>query len=548
VSYAVTPYTLIYLGAAVIAGLGAYLVWRRRSAPGAFWLFAMQLAIVVWTVSDALDASAATLSTHLLWAKVSYLGSSTVAVFLLLFALEYTNRTKWATPWRIAALFAIPILSIVAAFTNEWHHLIWSGYSSVPGSNTIIYHHALLYWVKGAYIYGVALAAVFILVAFALRAQQTYRYQGIAILTAMLIPLVGEITYDAVPGLLPGLDPASITLALSGAILAFSLWRLHLLDLVPIARETLVDGMSDGILVVDLKGRVVEMNDAAVALACASPTAHRIGLPLDEVTASWPELAGEIPGCDSAGTELLLVSPRDRCVSLHVAPLKDPEGRCTGTLTVMRDITGHIDSEKALQQANRELAQRLREIEGLQAELREQAIRDPLTGLYNRRYLAETLERELARAMREGYPVSLIMADIDHFKTVNDSFGHAAGDLVLRSLGTLIGSDTRPGDIACRYGGEEFLLVLPNVDARSAMQRADRLREGVASSRVGWLGREIGVTLSLGVASFPLYGVTGEQVIAAADLALYLAKASGRDRVRVAAPESAAHTAVTGLA
>jgi diguanylate cyclase (GGDEF)-like protein/PAS domain S-box-containing protein len=546
VGYEVTPYTLLYLGAALVSMGAAVVVWRRRSAPGGLWLFLMLVAMIDWTVADALDVSAPTLAGHIFWGQVSYLGSSTVVVFLLLFALEYTDRSKWVTPRTIAALFVVPVLSIIAVFTNGWHGLVWSGYSPVPGSNIIIYHHAVLYWVKAAYIYGIALVAAVLLVEFAVRTRQTYRYQGIAILTAVVIPLVGEAVYDFT-GVLPGLDVASITLTVSGAILAFTLWRLKLLDLVPVARETLVDGMADGILALDLKGRIVDINAAAAELVRA-PDARGIGLQVDEVTAGWPGLAEKLQGCGRGRREYLMVSPSGRHVSVNVSELADAQGRCTGTLTVMRDITGHVDTEEALQTANRQLEERIHEIEGLQAELREQAIRDPLTGLYNRRYLSETLERELARAMREGYPVSLVMADIDHFKMVNDSFGHAAGDLVLRSLGSILRADTRPGDIACRYGGEEFLLVLPNTDARTACQRAEQLRAQVASTRVAWLGREVAVTLSLGVASFPLYGATGDEVIAEADLALYAAKAAGRDRVWLAGSDEDLGPTVTRLA
>ena len=545
--YEVTAYSIAFGLASLVSFGTAFFVWRRRSAPGAIWLFAMLVSIIVWTISDALDVSATTLGGHLLWGKVSYLGSSTVVVFVLLFALEYTNRGKWITPWTIGALFVVPLLSILAVFTNDWHHLMWTGYSAVAGSNMIVYHHGALYWVKGAYIYALALAAAVVLVGFALRTRQTYRYQSIAALVAVAVPLVGEVFYDFTPGVLPGVDPASITLAISATILAFSMWRLKLLDLAPVARETLVESLTDGILVLDLKGRVVDINPAAARLMGATDT-HRIGHPVSELTERWPDLAEMLVGCGGSTEEFLLRSPTGRHVSVNASPLLDSGGRCTGSLTVLRDITGHVDTEEALHHANDQLKQRLDEIEGLQAELREQAIRDPLTGLYNRRYLSETLERELARAMREGYPVSLVMADIDHFKDVNDTYGHAAGDLVLRSLGCIFKADTRPGDIACRYGGEEFLLVLPNADARTAVARAEQLRKEIGRSRVAWLGHDVGVTLSLGVASFPLYGATGDEVVAAADLALYAAKAAGRDRVALSGVAPDADGSVARLA
>jgi diguanylate cyclase (GGDEF)-like protein len=182
------------------------------------------------------------------------------------------------------------------------------------------------------------------------------------------------------------------------------------------------------------------------------------------------------------------------------------------------------------------LRARLSQIEALQAELREQAIRDPLTGMYNRRYLDETLERELGRAQREGYPVSLVMIDVDRFKDVNDTFGHAAGDSVLRVIGDRLRAETRLGDMACRLGGDEFLVLLPNTALAAAHARAEYWRvtiEEAIRNSAGELGYS-DTTISLGVASFPQNGHTAHDVLAAADAAVYAAKAAGRNRVFLA--------------
>jgi PleD family two-component response regulator len=170
------------------------------------------------------------------------------------------------------------------------------------------------------------------------------------------------------------------------------------------------------------------------------------------------------------------MSPDGRHFSLSDNLVLDGAGACTGTIAIFRDITEYVSTHAALQEANRRLMDRIIEIEQLHDELREQAVRDALTGLYNRRYLAETLERELGRALREGYPVSLIILDVDNFKQVNDAHGHAAGDQVMRFIGAELRSQVRPGDMACRYGGDEFVLVLPNTSHEIAMRRANELR------------------------------------------------------------------------
>jgi diguanylate cyclase (GGDEF)-like protein/PAS domain S-box-containing protein len=172
-----------------------------------------------------------------------------------------------------------------------------------------------------------------------------------------------------------------------------------------------------------------------------------------------------------------------------------------------------------------------REVKVLQERLREESIRDALTGLYNRRYLEETLGRELIIAEREGHPVSVIMADLDRFKSVNDRFGHLAGDEVLRVFGTLMKRHARASDIYCRYGGEEFLMVLPRMAEKIAVERAEQLRKEISASLIHFDEISITVTASFGVASFPRNGRTGDELVATADRALYAAKAGGRDRV-----------------
>ena len=171
----------------------------------------------------------------------------------------------------------------------------------------------------------------------------------------------------------------------------------------------------------------------------------------------------------------------------------------------------------------------------LREALRQQSIRDILTGLFNRRYMEETLARELKRAARENSPVGVIMFDIDHFKNYNDLVGHDGGDALLRELGAFLLKNTRGGDIICRYGGEEFVAVLPGADAKTTAIRAEELRKGVKELLVYHLGKPLGTcTISLGVSAYPEHGQTSETVLKSADMALYRAKNEGRDRVVVA--------------
>ncbi len=171
----------------------------------------------------------------------------------------------------------------------------------------------------------------------------------------------------------------------------------------------------------------------------------------------------------------------------------------------------------------------------LRETLRHQSVRDPLTGLYNRRYMEESFEREMSRASRNNNSVALLMIDIDHFKKFNDTFGHQAGDALLRGFGELLKNRTRGQDIACRYGGEEFAIVLSDSGLDAAIARAELLREEVKQLNVQNAGQLLGnISLSIGVALYPQHGSTIAELIRVADEALYRAKHEGRDRVMVA--------------
>lgn len=167
--------------------------------------------------------------------------------------------------------------------------------------------------------------------------------------------------------------------------------------------------------------------------------------------------------------------------------------------------------------------------------LRSQSIRDPLTGLFNRRFMEESLELEIRRAARNQRPLGMIMIDLDHFKYFNDNFGHEAGDLLLKELGTLLRTNIRGEDIACRYGGEEFTLILPEGTRAVTEQRAAFYKDAIQRLDVHYRGQPLGrITASMGVAVFPDHGRTAQSLIEAADKALYRSKAAGRDRVTMA--------------
>jgi len=215
-----------------------------------------------------------------------------------------------------------------------------------------------------------------------------------------------------------------------------------------------------------------------------------------------------------------------------IAPVLDGNGAATHFVAMQQDITGRKHTEAELRVLNTNLQVKLTEIETLHDQLREEAIRDGLTRLFNRRYMEETLEREVSRVERDPQPISVVMMDVDLFKSINDTFGHQAGDAVLQTLGTMLLENTRISDIACRFGGDEMVVVMPGASMDVAIARAEEWRAAFSQMTFTFGEEKINTTLSLGAASFPDQARSPNELLTAADKALYWAKVKRNHVVR----------------
>lgn len=196
-----------------------------------------------------------------------------------------------------------------------------------------------------------------------------------------------------------------------------------------------------------------------------------------------------------------------------------------------RELEFRRKTEVELRNANQLLHLQIEKVELLQDQLRELAVRDSLTNLFNRRYLHEMLDAQFARAARSKTPLAVLMMDSDHLKDINDKYGHKAGDDFLIYISDIIRKSTHAEDIACRYGGDEFVIVLDNVTEEIALERAESLRESVLSPPIIHNGKKVDASISIGISMFPVHGSTGEVLLQKADLALYVAKRMGKNRV-----------------
>lgn len=196
-----------------------------------------------------------------------------------------------------------------------------------------------------------------------------------------------------------------------------------------------------------------------------------------------------------------------------------------------KEISERRQAQENLQQSNQELQVQLNRVESLQNELREQAVRDALTGLHNRRYLDESFRQHLIRMRRKSSSLAVMMLDIDHFKSFNDTYGHNAGDQMLVMLGQLLRQHTRQSDVACRYGGEEFVVLLTDTSLNIATKRAEEIRLAFEASGIEFEGKSLRTTISIGLAVYPQHGSDPEELLIQADQAMYAAKSNGRNQV-----------------
>lgn len=220
-------------------------------------------------------------------------------------------------------------------------------------------------------------------------------------------------------------------------------------------------------------------------------------------------------------------------ISLNHVPLLETDGSVIGIVGAYEDITQRKHTFDALQDAKIKLETKLTEIVSLQEKLLEAAVRDPLTGLYNRRYLAETLDIMLAQATRNKVPLSAVMIDIDHFKAVNDSYGHPTGDEALKCLAQFLSAQARTSDIVCRLGGEEFLILMMGASGDNAQMKIDQYRDDFSKILIHYQNNEFKLTFSAGIAVYPQHTENSKKLLEYADLALYAAKHNGRNQVSV---------------
>jgi len=522
-------YAILMLVSALASTVVGVIVWRRRSTPGAMPLLILAVAMAWWDLTYFIHWIGLPRPTPNFWVDATYVGVLVVPASFFTFILYFTAHAHWLKKWMKIILIGEPILSLLLFITDKSHGIFFAGLR-VEGAGSIM-DGGPGFWFNIVYSNILLLCAFMLLFKKAYDQNPVIRQQARILLFGALFPWFFLMLGLAEISPTPNLDLTPLGFTFTSIIFTIGFLRFHLLDIVPLARDRLVENLRDGVIVFDAFNRVVDINPAAQYMLTLD-TQTSLGKNAEEVCKRWPELVEQVKNNISWQGELVMEkNGQEIFLDVNTLGFFDHSAHFAGQLVEFRDITYHKKIELDVRKTNQQLQTQLDENQNLRFLLQEQAIRDSLTGLYNRRQLGEAMAREIARCLHTQEPLAVVLMDIDHFKTVNDRFGHLTGDLVLESLGRYLLTNTRSEDFACRYGGEEFLVIMPKIGAVEALRQVEEWRSHMDHAQFKHLGQEVHITLSAGIALYPQHGKTIDELLYSADTALYLAKNAGRNRV-----------------
>lgn len=534
----VTQWTLfvivLILNAALAAAI-AILLNRRHAAPGRDALIWMLFGLAVWAFGYAMITVFQSLDEKIFWLRFENIGILTVPVFWFLFTVQYAQVDKWLSRYTGSVFFVIPAISLIIIFSENWFPLYYASVRPLAESGgPLVIERGPWYLIAAIQAYLLNLAGMGVLIWRFIYYRNIYRQQLAVLVGAVLIPVVVNLFYQLAPRIMPPLsvpiDLTPISFTVTAMLLSAGVFGLRLFDLIPIARHTILEHIPEMVFVVDAHDRVLDANSAAQN-AVGKSLEEIIGKDPLEVFQKWPQLINRFLTTDEAHEEIQIPGDPPRTLEIDISPLYNQLKQLAGRVIVAHDVTEHKWLENDLKYANEALIKQLEEINKLRDELQVQAIHDPLTNAFNRRYLTEFLEKEISRAQRERTPVTIVILDVDNFKQFNDSYGHKCGDEVLQSITKFLNEHSRRGDVVCRYGGEEFVVLMPNVSLETAFERAEMWRQDFSETGIEYEGMELFATFSAGVATFPQHGLTGEAILQSADKALLQSKDTGKNKV-----------------
>ncbi len=504
------------LSSIILAGLIFYSWQFRYSKTGQAFL-ALMVCAFVWTFGFAVETAVVDISVKLWLVKLEFLSITFLPLAWVMLVVNFNGQPL--SKWTLRALAVIPVLTNVVIWTNPLHH--W--FMGTPSLQTAEAPFPILYldyqfWfyfihAPAGYLY-LMVAVIFMMRQFR-EMDAVYRTQSILLIVAIVLPLAADILYVLGYSPIKHYNYTPAIFSISGMILAWALFRYHFLDLIPLARDAVVETINDGVIVLDLKNRIVDINPAARKILKITDQ-QLVG---SAVQNSQEQVFRKISALLKTAPSQVDIEIQDGSKQYYevcITEVKDKQNELLGKVITLHDIT-----ERTLL---------FKKVEML-------AFQDSLTGIDNRRHFIKLAKREIYRMRRSGgRPAAAVMIDLDNFKTINDTYGHACGDQVLIDFSRIIQSHLRTLDVFGRVGGEEFALFLVDVNQEEALEILERLRASVEALQIQVDGKDLKITASFGVVSsdqIRLEELEIEKLLNLADQALYRAKESGRNRIEV---------------
>jgi len=509
------------LTVAVIAVLIARHDRASRNVP-----FILLLACVaVYATFYSIEIASPTLEAKLLLVKFEYLGIAFIPFFWILTALRFANRDYWLSIPVYLFLALIPLTTITLYITFEHHEFYYTGWhlDTAGPFPMFVAEHGPWFWVQMAWQNLMLLGGNLLFSAAWRNASAPNRRRAGIMLLASAIPWAAHLAY--LFGFRPHqIELSSLAMAISCIVFSRGVFRYGLVDLAPVARSLVFNQIDDAVLVLDRASHVSDCNQVFRQLFPEIAALHDES-PLKRIRVTSEPLAGLVRHAqgDPPHGEYIDVQIGETVLRCRFMRLSNSRGKLIGRALVFTDISDHV---------------------AMRNDLRRLASTDLLTGVGNRRFFLALADREIGRRLRRPTPISLAIIDLDFFKGFNDDFGHQAGDEVLRMVATTCQHCLRQTDIFGRYGGEEFAVCMPETDAASAMQVAERLRRSIANLVFEHGTASRAITISVGVANSRAEDeISLDDLLGRADSALYRAKANGRNCVVLASPETREVTA-----
>ncbi len=451
------------------------------------------------------ELSARSLDSIIFFIKLEYYGVPFISALWILIGYKMRFNKKLSVRF-ILLIMTIPFLTLILSNTNEYHHLVYKDISTIEVDGGYLLadiERGPWYYINIIYNYAALPYNLVSLYRTWQNGNKTIKLQAKTLFLGLMWPGLATILYFS--GISPfKVDLIPFGLAISGIFLYIAIFNFGFLDIKEIARDITFMEMSEGIIVFDNKNRLADFNKYSKKV--------------------FPWLNSNLIGTDISSCEGInsMLMQEEDCFELSIdnnsnkiyevnKTILYEKGRISGTVFFIRDITKHKE---------------------MLVKLSDMANYDELTKIYNRRRLMEEAEKEFLRFKRNGKYISALMVDIDNFKKVNDNFGHQAGDEVIKVIADLLKDRIRKTDIIGRYGGEEFLIILPDTNEASTYKFAEEVRELVKEKNIVYADKFIKVTISIGVKSVNRdeEEVTLQNMIQLADSALYKAKNSGRNK------------------